>query len=133
MVTDYAARARALVGTRFRPQGRGEEGLDCVGIVLRTYAIPDGEVRRDYRLRGNHRCEMERALSRFFRGVEMDDRRSGDLLLMAVAADQMHLAVQSEAGFVHAHCGIGRVIETPGNPQWPVLAVYRKQARSRSR
>ena len=51
MPRDYAERARALVGTRFRAQGRGVGGLDCVGVVLATFGLPLHLVRRDYRLR----------------------------------------------------------------------------------
>jgi hypothetical protein len=35
--------------------------------------------------------------------------------------------VRTNAGFVHAHAGIRRVVETPGMPEWPLLAVYRKR------
>jgi hypothetical protein len=41
----------------------------------------------------------------------------------------MHLGVRTDQGFVHAHAGIGRVVETPGAPEWPVLAVYRRRSR----
>ena len=53
MKIDYAARAQALVGTRFRPQGRGEGGLDCVGVVIETFALPDHAAARDDRRRGD--------------------------------------------------------------------------------
>lgn len=127
MTKDYAARARALVGTRFRAQGRGSEGLDCVGLTLATYGIDGGAVRRDYALRGAYRVELERELQRFFRPVKA--ARRGDLMLCAPAADQLHLAVKTEAGFVHAHAGLRRVVETPGAPDWPVVAVFRRRAR----
>jgi lipoprotein Spr len=46
---------------------------------------------------------------------------------MEVAREQLHLAVRTDIGFVHAHARIGRVVETPGLPEWPLLAVYRKR------
>jgi hypothetical protein len=56
MRTDFAERARAHVGTRFRPQGRDPRfGLDCVGLILCTFGLPADAVRKDYRLRGEHR------------------------------------------------------------------------------
>lgn len=128
---DYAERARALVGTRFRLQGRCENGLDCAGLVLMTYCIPAGEVRRDYRLRGNHRPEMEQALAKYFRRVSKTRARPGDVMLLAVSNDQLHLAVRTKAGFVHAHAGIGRVVETPGEPPWPLLGTFRNRTRIR--
>lgn len=127
MTKDYAASARALVGTRFRAQGRGSEGLDCVGLALATYGIARGSVRRDYALRGAYRAELEAELGRFFRRVRA--ARCGDLMLCAPAADQLHLAVKTDAGFVHAHAGLRRVVETPGAPEWPVLAVFLRRAR----
>jgi hypothetical protein len=129
MTTDYAARAQALVGTRFRPQGRGEDGLDCVGVILATFEIPAKTVRRDYRLNGNHERDMKRALGATFRAVSLTQLRSGDVMMLAAGPSQRHLAVRTSAGFVHAHAGIGRVVETPGMPEWPLIGVYRKRRR----
>lgn len=132
MTIDHAARARALVGTRFRPQGRSAEGLDCIGVVLATFGIAADEVRRDYRLRGEWRAEIDAGLRRDFRAVPARQLRAGDVMLMKVAGDQLHLGVRTELGFVHAHAGIGRVVETPGRPEWQVLGVYRKRIQRRS-
>jgi cell wall-associated NlpC family hydrolase len=130
MAVDYAARARALVGTRFRAQGRSSDfGLDCVGLVLAVYAIGHDAVRRDYRLRGDHRAEIEGGMARFFRRIPSSRRRAGDVLLLAVRPDQLHLAVSTHDGFVHSDARIRRVIETPGEPGWPILATYRRRAR----
>jgi hypothetical protein len=127
MAIDYAARARALVGTRFRPQGRTDEGLDCVGVVLATFGIPVDDVRRNYRLRGNDVAEIRHQLLRFFRKVPQTQLRAGDVMLLRVAERRLHLAVRTSAGFVHANAGIGRVVETPGNAEWPLIGVYRKR------
>jgi hypothetical protein len=127
MTKDYAERARALVGTRFRAQGRDETGLDCVGVVLSTFELPATAVRDDYRLRGDHRHEVRQALDLHFRQVARTQTRSGDVLLLSAGADQVHLAVRTPAGLVHAHAGLRRVVETPGMPEWPVLAAYRKR------
>ena len=129
MAVDVAARARALVGTRFRPQGRGSEGLDCIGLVLAACDVPADAVRRDYRLSGDHRAELERGLAAHLRRVRATDVRPGDVMLLRVAADQYHLAIRTDAGFVHAHARIGRVVETPGEPEWPLIGVYRRRLR----
>jgi murein DD-endopeptidase / murein LD-carboxypeptidase len=130
MFTDYAARARALVGTRFRPQGRGEGGLDCIGVVLITFAIAPELVRRDYRLKGKHHfATLRTAVERHFRRVPRTQLRSGDVMLLAAGNEQPHLAIRTPGGFVHAHAGVGRVVETPGDPEWALLAVYRKRRR----
>jgi len=129
MKIDYAARARALVGVRFRPQGRGPEGLDCVGVVLATFGIPLDEVRSDYALRGEHLHELREALAGYFRKVPKRALNSGDVMLLQAGKEQPHLAVRTDQGFVHAHAGIRRVVETPGVPEWPLLGVYRKRSR----
>jgi hypothetical protein len=125
MRIDYAARARALVGTRFRAQGRGEGGLDCVGVVLATFGIEVQSKRRDYQLRGNDLHELREQLALHFRRVRPAELRAGDVLLLEAGARQLHLAVRTSHGFVHAHAGIRWVVETPGMPEWPMLGVYR--------
>ncbi|HEX6603814.1 MAG TPA: peptidoglycan endopeptidase [Sphingomicrobium sp.] len=125
-------RARALLGTRFRPQGRdSDHGLDCVGLLLCAFDIDTAAVRRNYRLRGDHKAELEAELERHFRRVRDADLRPGDVMLMAVTNDQLHLGIRTEIGCVHADAGIGRVVETAGEPRWPVIAVYRKRRAAR--
>jgi hypothetical protein len=129
MAMDYAERALALVGTRFRPQGRGPDGLDCVGVVLATFGLAAGAVRRNYSLKGDHQAEARRGLAAHFRKIDVRKLGEGDVMLMKVTDVQLHLAVRTAAGFVHAHAGIGRVVETPGLPEWPLLGAYRKRRR----
>lgn len=127
MTIDYAQRARGLVGTRFRPQGRGGGGLDCVGVVLATFGVESGAIRRNYSLRGDHGVEVEAALREHFRRVPARSARPGDVLVMSAGPQQIHLGIRTAAGFVHAHAGIRRVVETPGTPAWPILAAYRRR------
>ena len=131
MKIDFAERARALVGTPFRLQGRGELacGLDCVGVAIATYGLPVEKVRRNYRLRGDHADEIVDFLSEDFRRVPSARLRPGDLMLMRVSDDQLHLGVRTDCSFVHAHAGLRRAVETPGLPEWPMLGAYRKRRR----
>lgn len=129
MTIDYAARAQALAGTRFRVQGRGPGGLDCVGVVLATFDIPSAPVRHDYRMRGEHLGELREQLELHFRRVGRTALRAGDVMLLLAGEQRPHLAVRTKRGFVHAHAGVRRVVETPGMPEWPLLGAYRKRRR----
>ena len=132
MSDDYVTRARSLVGTRFRPQGRDPRlGLDCVGLTLAVFGIPASEVRKNYRLRGDHGRELETHIGRFFRRISQRAARAGDLTVSKVARDQLHLSIRTDRGFVHADAGIGRVVETPGTPRWASAGVYRRRVRNR--
>jgi hypothetical protein len=130
MAEMFAQRARALVGCRFRPQGRDPDtGLDCVGVILECFGLPADCVRRDYRMRGPHRDRIEGALPQFFRKVSRVKSGTGDVLVLGVADEQVHLAVRTGAGFVHADARLGKVVETPGDPPWAVLSAWRRRVR----
>jgi hypothetical protein len=51
-------------------------------------------------------------------------------MLLRPGERQLHLAVLTGSGFVHAHAGIRRVVEAPGFPEWPMLRGYRRRVRS---
>lgn len=104
-----------MVGVPFRPQGRDRlAGLDCVGLVWAAYAAAGRVLLApcDYPLRGwsGERIAAALAAAGFHR---VDDRRDGDVALIALAARQFHLGVIGPASFVHAHAGLRRVVETP--------------------
>jgi len=122
-----AARARRLVGVRFRPQGRdAKTGLDCIGLV--AVAVGAKDVRSDYGLRGGSVAELTAGLEKAnMRRVKK--AVPGDILLLRAGAEQLHLAVVTEDGFVHADAGARAVVERPGRPDWPVLGIWRKRAR----
>lgn len=119
-----AAAARTLVGARFRLHGRDPAlGLDCVGVAV--VALRDGgvdvAVRDDYPLR----------TARWRAGdvpdglVRCAGDRPGDVLLLRIAATQVHVAVRTAGGIVHADAGLRRVVERPGVPEWPIVAAWR--------
>lgn len=118
------AGARAAVGARFRAQGRDPAlGLDCVGVVAVAAARAGAPLAlpRAYRLRCG---EMPRpVLPPGWRGC--DGARPGDVLLLRVSPAQLHLAVRSERGIIHADAAAGRVVERPGAAPWPLLAAWR--------
>ena len=125
-------RARALVGTRFRPQGRMPGvGLDCVGTVVAATGRDPAKVRRDYRLRGGAVADMESELVLAgFVPVARSWARPGDILILSAGGAQLHMAILTERGYVHADAGLGLVVERPGDPPWPVLGVWRADGAS---
>ena len=112
---EIVARARGLIGTRFRPQGRtAAEGLDCIGLV--ALAIDARNVPRDYALRGN-------ASSRLVEGVKAAGLVAADSLAPGPA--QLHLGIFTGTGLVHGDAGLRRVVERPQPLPWPVLGIWR--------
>ncbi|WP_426165812.1 peptidoglycan endopeptidase [Sandarakinorhabdus sp. DWP1-3-1] len=121
------AAARACVGTRFRPQGRTPGlGLDCVGVVLHAaraagvvpVAVPA------YALSGETAGMLVAALADAGCRV-VPCAAAGDILVLAPAARQRHLAIVTPAGAVHAHAGLGRVVEGPIDAGWTLIGVWR--------
>lgn len=131
MNNDAVERARSLVGTRFRAQGRDARlGVDCLGLAMLAYDVDGAAVRRDYRLGGDHRRELMGGLASAFRRLASSRARAGDLLLICIAERQYHLAVRTDVGFIHADARRG-VVETPGMPMWPIVAAYRRRVRAK--
>ncbi|NWK98042.1 hypothetical protein DM806_20730 [Sphingobium lactosutens] len=119
-------RARALVGVPFRLHGRGRDGLDCVGLAalaLGRTGVPDA-----YGLRSRDIGRAEEWLrAAGLRPVACGGagEKPGDLALVRPGPLQLHLMVGTGTGFVHAHAGLGRVVETPGPSPWPVIGWWR--------
>lgn len=116
-------RARALAGVRFQPQGRSAAaGLDCVGLAaaaLRIEPPPAG-----YALRGGSLKELEDGLRAA--GLRpAPAAAAGDLLVLAAGAGQLHLAIFTGDGIVHADAALRRTVERPGPAPWPLLGAWR--------
>ena len=134
------AAVRACIGTRFRSQGRVPGlALDCVGVAL-VAAQAAGLVLANlplYQLGGDNEALIDTLLARA--GLQrVTAPAAGDVWLFAPAPGQRHLAVQvdnmprgsrADTQFVHAHAGVGRVVESPADPAWALLGSYRFPAR----
>lgn len=124
------AAARALIGVPFRLHGRSAEtGLDCIGLVaVALERAGHGTIGRHvpaaYSIRGGHASVFTNALRQAgLRPVRKD--RAGDLVLVQAGVAQFHLMIVSGSGHVHAHAGLGRVVEMPGASPWPVVGRWR--------
>ena len=124
--------ARGFLGTPFRLHGRDPAtGLDCVGLVLASLAacrLPAPPVLH-YGL-AQAAIDHLLPLARTAGLVSGDPDASGAILLLAPGPARHHLAIRTRGGFVHAHAGLRRVVETPGDPPWPLLAGWHAPTRS---
>lgn len=120
---EIVARARALIGTRFRPQGRtAAEGLDCIGLV--ALAIDARNVPCDYALRGNATDRLAEGLKAAGLAVA-DSMAPGDVLVLAPGVTQLHLGIFTGTGLVHGDAALRRVVERPLPFPWPILGIWR--------
>ena len=120
---EIVARARELIGTRFRPQGRtAAEGLDCIGLA--ALAIDAGTVRRDYALRGSASDRLVEGLKAAGLGAAAS-MAPGDVLVLAPGPAQLHLGIFTGTGLVHGDAGLRRVVERPLPLPWPILGIWR--------
>ena len=123
---EIVAAVRACVGTRFRSQGRlPGVGLDCVGVAL-VAATAAGACPGDlpaYSLAGDHEVQLDDILERWC--MQVTEAKPGDLIVFAPAPLRRHLTVVTERGVVHAHAGLMRVVESPPDPDWIVVAAWR--------
>jgi cell wall-associated NlpC family hydrolase len=124
--------ARAMLGVRFRPQGRDAvRGLDCVGLIWAAYAAAKVPLRApvDYPLRGWRGLRIGAALAQsgLVRACDMGQRgrRIGDVLLCSLGAGQFHLGLGGAESVIHAHAGLGRVAESPWDADWAEADVWR--------
>lgn len=113
-------RARSVVGTRFRRQGRGVDGFDCVGLVGWAHGVA---VPADYPRRCGDAARVAAVLAQAgFRRV--DRAAAGDVLLMASGPGQLHLALSTGDGIIHADAVARAVVERRDVP-WPVIGIWR--------
>jgi hypothetical protein len=122
-----ASRARALVGVRFRPQGRDPlVGLDCVGAAAAAAGIAPDRLRSDYAIRGQHLAAIEHELCMLgCQPVPVERAAAGDLVVCEAGPAQFHIVVRAWSSFVHADAGLRRVVERPLPVPWPVAGAWR--------
>lgn len=101
-------RATALIGTRFRAQGRNPaSGLDCVGLVICAFDLSPVELPR-YRLTDGDWDGIERALRPWFDRC-MGNTRPSDVVVFRMPRC-FHFGVLGKGHLVHADLTIGRVV-----------------------
>ena len=118
---DIVRAARACVGTPCRVQGRVPGlALDCVGVAIAAAKGAGLSFRtpQDYCLAADNRDRLAAGLAAAGCMLRTGEPLAGDLALIAVSAAQRHLAVCCGDTFVHAHFGLGCVVDAPLPPEW---------------
>jgi len=115
--------ALGLVGAKFRLHGRDPAtGVDCVGVAALAAGV---EAPSGYALRGGDAAAVAAAIESAGL-VRASWALPGDVMLMRTGPGQLHLAVRTSRGFVHADAGLRRVVERPGEPEWEILGIWRR-------
>jgi len=122
MAGEVVARARALVGVPFRLHGRDARGIDCVGLVAAAHSVSD--VPSGYALRTNDPDAVAVPIRSIGFRKRHAPARAGDVMLMQAGPAQLHLGLCTGASLIHADAGLRRVVETPGEPRWPILSIW---------
>lgn len=138
---DIVAHARRYIDVRFTHQGRGGEGLDCLGLLLATAKdaglvfetlsvthidVPNYNLRPDTTL-------LRQKLERFLVPIGIEVLSPSDIVLLRVNGSPQHLAIitdypmQGELGMIHAYAPARAVIEHRYDEGWrqETYAAYR--------
>lgn len=127
----FAAAVRSLIGAPFLLHGRNRAtGLDCVGLILEALRLigRPAFVPADYGLRNrDYRPFLHRFADAGF-ALCTEPPCPGDVVMVQPGPAQAHLlVVASGNSFVHAHAGLGKVVETPAPLAWSEWGRWRLQ------
>lgn len=124
-----AAEAAQLVGSPFRLRGRDPAtGLDCIGLAATALhragiplAVPTGYALRNRDISGHLALAAQPGLI-----AVSSAPIPGDLILVTPGPAQHHLVIAGQNHtFIHAHAGLGRVVQSPAPMPWPMVAHWR--------
>ena len=121
------ARARELIGTPFRPQGRDPMlGIDCVGAAAYAAGLPADAVRSDYALRGQVLAQIEHEMCNLgLQPIKWERIEAGDFVVCETGPAQFHVIIATPGGFIHADAALRRVVERPLPLPWAPVGVWR--------
>jgi len=123
------AEARRWIGTPFRHQGRGVNGLDCAGllvVVATALGIPVVDDLTYRRIPDTAR--LKAVLLANLKPKPLDHRALGDVLLFKDPVRQghaYHLGIETDLGFIHAYgrADVKKVVEMPLSLDWQAAIV----------
>lgn len=129
---EVVAAARKYLGARWRHQARGDDALDCVGLLVRVgrdLGIADVRV-ADYKQHPDAAKIME-AAGRYMRPIPVRDFAAGDALVLRFGSAPQHFGIVGDyfgGGFslIHAYRGADKVVEHRLDDVWRrrIVAAY---------
>lgn len=127
----FVARARSMIGVRWRHQGRDLRGVDCAGLVV--YAL-DREI-IDCRAYGRvpYQSRLEGLLRENLGDpLPVDQMQVGDVALMKFKGEPSHIGILGDylyggLSLIHAHASVRKVTEGRLDDEWrlAIVEVYR--------
>jgi cell wall-associated NlpC family hydrolase len=119
--------ARGWIGTPWKHQGRGERGIDCLGLVVVTAkALGLSEADEKTYSRRPDGGELIKRFKKEMKEISLNDIRAGDVILFADTSYPCHVAIVSlkhgELHIIHAHATRRQVLEERYAFEWPVKA-----------
>lgn len=142
---EYRARivacARSFLGMRFVHQGRTEQGVDCLGLLLAVAQqmgilfeglhplamdVPTYSLRPDVQL-------LRQKLDYFLVPIPIPEADAGDVVLLTIQGMPQHLAILSDypesglLGMIHSYASARKVVEHRYDEEWQraTEAAYR--------
>ena len=120
-----AVRAQSALGARFALNGASiEGGFDCVGLTAFCYGLDPATLPRRMGLGRAAPTVWHEALAKAG-FIPTIIAQIGDLLLLDCGRGRWHLAIAVERGLIHAHAGLGRVVQAATPAPMTLLARYR--------
>ena len=121
--------AQSYIGTPFCLHGRHQAmGIDCLGLILA--ALDDVGITTPpppaYAMRNSTIAPLLAFAEEVGLMLGTAPIQAGDILLGRTGPAQFHCAIAlGERGFIHAHAGLRRVVQTPGAFPWPLTRLWR--------
>lgn len=130
---DVVAAARKYLGARWQHQARGDDALDCVGLLVRVgrdLGIQNVPRVADYRMHPDAVRILQDA-ARYMTKISVRDFAAGDALVLRFGSAPQHFGIvgdYSEGGFslIHAYRGADKVVEHRLDDIWRrrIVAAY---------
>jgi len=121
--------ARSYLGVKFRHQGKTRMGMDCRGLLIRSFEAAGLDVTDVKGYGRNPQPEvMNKALLEVCERVNLEDIRKADILYIRFDSRPTHLALyKGNNSIIHAYLQMRKVVEHEIDKSWwlAVAAVYR--------